>query len=81
MNLTNEELIKWLCLFECIDEVSKYCVNKKLNTEHVLNKKMKQHHIREYIKDRSHSMSNDFDTGRIAIRKGFAHDFVYGKGN
>jgi hypothetical protein len=77
MKLSNEECVKWLCLFECVDEISKYCDNKKLDKEVILNKKMKQHHIRNYIEDRFHSMSNDFDTGRIKTRRGFVHDFIY----
>lgn len=75
MELSNEEAIKWLCLFECIHEITQYCNKHGLDSEQILNKKAKQSHIRKYIQERSNTMSTDLELGRL---NKFTHDFIHG---
>lgn len=74
MELNNEEVVRWLCMFECIHEVSKYCEKKNLDFDEMFDKKAKINHIRSYIKERSETMSTDLELGRL---NKFTHDFIY----
>jgi len=75
--MSKDETVKWLCLFECLDHISNFCEKGDLNLEHVITRKLKPNHIKNYIADRFPAMSNDIDTGRVASGDTFAYRFIY----
>jgi len=74
ITLTDDEMIKWLCLFECLDEIRKYCEKVGIDCETIIGTKAKQMHIRNYVDERFPTMSTDLQLNRM---NKFCHDFIY----
>jgi hypothetical protein len=75
--MSNDESVKWLCLFECLDIVSNFCERDGLDLEHTITRRLKPNHIKNYIRERFPQMYNDIDTGRITMGDTFAYRFIY----
>ena len=61
--LSDDEIVRWACLFECLALITDKC--KKYNLDHdlVLNKKLKPNHIQGYIDSRFPVLCNSIETG------------------
>lgn len=70
MNLTDDEIVKWVCLFECLYNLDKYCKKHNIDYNYILNKKLKPNHINNYIDMRFDQMCNQIET------KSYAGEFV-----
>ena len=66
MKLSDDEIVKWACLFECLYNVNKLCEKKNLNVDFVLKRKIKPNVIHDYIKDRYPILCNQLETGQYA---------------
>ena len=75
MKLTNDELVKWACLFECLDSISKQCKKTGMDIDYILKKKLKPHIIQEYIDTRFPILCNQLETGQYAGE--FIQNFVF----
>ena len=62
--LSNEELVRWGCLFECLYTLQKQCKKKDLDFDYILKKKLKPNHIKEYIENRFPIVCNNMETGQ-----------------
>ncbi len=66
MKLSDDEIVKWACLFECLYNVNKLCDKKNLNLEYILKKKVKPNIIHEYVNDRYPTLCNQLESGEYA---------------
>jgi len=77
-NISNDEAVKWLCLFECLLYIQKQCEKNKLDYEVVLNKKIKPNHIKKYIEERFPIICNILDSNGFNQDDEFLYEFLYG---
>jgi hypothetical protein len=76
MKLSNDEIVKWACLFECLYNVNEVCDKKGLNVDYILKKKVKLNVMQEYMRERYPIMCNQLETGEYA--GDFIEKFVFG---
>lgn len=75
MTVSNDELVKWACLFECLYNVNKRCKKNGVDIDYVLKKKLKPNVIDEYIRGRFPIMCNQLETGEYAGE--FINEFLF----
>lgn len=75
--LNEDESIRWACLFECLYNIDKKCKETNIDVEMVFNRRLKPHHIVEYIDNRFPILSNKIETGEYAGE--FIHLLMYGE--
>jgi hypothetical protein len=76
INLTEDEAVKWACLFECLYNIYKHCQKTDLDYDYVVNKKLKPNHINNYIDNRFPIMCNLLETEGYVGE--FMTKFLYG---
>jgi len=72
--LSDDECVKWACLFECIYNINKYCERYGIDSDIILRKRLKPHHISLYIEDRFSILANEIETQNISSE--FLNDFL-----
>jgi hypothetical protein len=73
--LSNDEVVKWACLFECLYNVKKQCEKSKTDFDYILKKKLKPHIINQYIEQRFPIMCNQIETEQYAGE--FISEFLF----
>lgn len=73
--LTNDEIVKWACLFECLYNVYKQSKKSNMDFDYILKKKLKPHLINQYIEQRFPIMCNQIETEQYAGE--FISEFLF----
>lgn len=75
MALSDDEMVKWACLFECLFNVYKQCKKDKIDYDYVLKKRLKPHLVNQYIDQRFPIMCNQLETEQYAGE--FISEFLF----
>lgn len=75
--LEKAEACKWLALFECMDQVQRFCKRKNIDFEYIINNRLKPNHIKSFIADRWPVIEENIDKGVIDPEDDFLYKFLY----